>query len=64
MAKKLSIDEQRWQAEEDARTMARYQEIMSDTKRKSAAIAQAKQEAANLQKRANAMKLAYSGKLK
>lgn len=44
--------------------MARYQEIMSDTKRKSAAIAQAKQEAANLQKRANAMKLAYGGKLK
>lgn len=64
MAKKLSFDEKRWQAEEDARTMARYQEIMSDTKRKSAAIAQAKQEAANLQKRANAMKLAYGGKLK
>jgi hypothetical protein len=64
MAKKLSVDEQRWQAEEDARTMARYQEIMSDTKRKSAAIAQAKQEAANLQKRANAMKLASGGKLK
>lgn len=64
MAKKLSIDEKRWQAEEDARTMARYQEIMSDSKRKSAAVAQAKLEAANLQKRANAMKLASGGKLR
>lgn len=64
MAKKLSIDERRWQAEEDARTMARYQEIMSDSKRKSAAVAQARLEAANLQKRANAMKLASGGKLK
>lgn len=64
MAKKLSIDERRWQAEEDARTMARYQEIMSDSKRKSAAVAQAKLEAENLQKRANAMKLASGGKLR
>lgn len=64
MAKKLSIDEKRWQAEEDARTMARYQEIMSDSKRKSAAVAQAKLEAENLQKRANAMKLASGGKLR
>lgn len=64
MAKKLSIDERRWQAEEDARTMARYQEIMSDSKRKSAAVAQARLEAANLQKRANAMKLASGGKLR
>lgn len=64
MAIKLSSNEKRWQAEEDARTMARYQEIMSDRKRKAAAVAQAKQEAANLQKRANAMKLASGGKLK
>ena len=48
MAKKISIDERRWQAEEDARTMARYQEIMSDSKRKNAAVAQAKLEAAQL----------------
>ena len=64
MVMKLSSNEKRWQAEEDARTMARYQEIMSDSKRKAAAVAQAKQEAANLQKRANAMKLASGGKLK
>lgn len=64
MAKKLSIDERRWQAEEDARTMARYQEIMSDSKRKSAAVAQARLEASNLQKRADAMRLASGGKLR
>ena len=64
MAKKISIDERRWQAEEDARTMARYQEIMSDNKRRNAAVAQAKLEAAQLQKRADAMKLASGGRLK
>lgn len=64
MAKKISLDEKRWQAEEDARTMARYQEIMSDSKRKTAAVAQAKLEAAQLQKRADAMKLASGGRLK
>lgn len=64
MAKKISIDERRWQAEEDARTMARYQEIMSDSKRRNAAVAQAKLEAAQLQKRADAMKLASGGRLK
>lgn len=64
MAKKISLDEKRWQAEEDARTMARYQEIMSDSKRKSAAVAQARLEAANLQKRADAMRLASGGKLR
>lgn len=64
MAKKLTFDEAKWQAEDDARTMARYQEIMSDPKRRSAAIKQAKVEASNLQKRADAMKLASGGKLK
>lgn len=56
--------EKQWQAEEDARTMARYQEIMSDSKRKSAAMKQAQVEANNLQKRANIMKIASGGKLK
>jgi hypothetical protein len=64
MAKNLSSMEKKWQAEEDARTMARYQEIMSDSKRKSAAIKQARTEASALEKRANAMKLAAGGKLK
>ena len=54
MAKILS-NELKWQAEDDARTMARYQEIMSDSARKTRAIKASKIEAANLQKRATAM---------
>lgn len=64
MAKKINSMEKLWQAEEDARTMARYQEIMNDSKRKSAAMKQAKLEVANLQKRVNDMKKVYGGKLK
>lgn len=56
--------ERTWQAEEDARTLARYQEILMDNKRKNAAMKQAKQEASNLEKRANAMRMAAGGKLK
>jgi len=47
--------EQEWQAEDDARTMARYEEIMGDSKRKARAIKKAKEQAADLQKRADAM---------
>ena len=60
----ISFNEKKWQAEEDARTMARYQEIMNDSRRKNAAIKQAKLEATNLQKRADTMRMAYGGKLK
>lgn len=42
--------EKQWQAEYDADTMARYEEIISDASRKKAAIA-----AADLNKRASAM---------
>lgn len=62
MAKKLN--ERDWQALDDARTLAAYQEIMSDNKRKAAAMKQAKNEALQLEKRAQAMKRAYGGKLK
>lgn len=64
MAKKLNSMERKWQAEDDARILSRYQEIMSDSKRKNAAMKQAKLEAQRLEKQANAMKLAYGGKLK
>lgn len=64
MAKRVSNMEKQWQAQEDARTLARYQEIMNDSKRKAAAIKQAKSEALELEKRVNAMKKAYGGKLK
>ena len=52
---KLSVDEKKWQAESDAETMARYEEIMSDSARRNAAIKAAKEEASELNKRANAM---------
>lgn len=57
MAKRtqMSVDEKRWQAESDARTMAQYEEIMQDSARRKAAISEAKKQAAELNKRANAM---------
>lgn len=50
-----------WQAEDDARTMARYQEIMSDKARLKRATTAARKEVANLTKRANAMSAAAKG---
>lgn len=47
--------EQQWQAEDDARTMANYQEILSDKNRMNRAIRVAERQAKNLTKRANAM---------
>lgn len=48
-------DRQQWQAEDDARVMAQYQEIMGDKSRMSRAVKVAKKQAADLTKRANAM---------
>lgn len=53
--KSMSADEKRWQAENDAETMARYEEIMGDTARRNAAIRVARTKAQDLTKRANAM---------
>lgn len=47
--------ELQWQAEDDASTMARYQEIMEDKARMNRAIKVAKSRAVDLTKRANAM---------
>ena len=55
MAKEIKFDEKRWQAEMDADTMARYEEIMADSKRKNAAIKIARSKADELNKRASAM---------
>lgn len=55
---RVSSNELKWQAESDANTMMRYQEIMSDSKRKARAIKEAQRQAADMQKRANAMRLA------
>lgn len=48
-------EEQKWQAECDARTMADYQQIISDKGRMSRAIKVAKSQAADLTRRATAM---------
>jgi hypothetical protein len=48
-------EERKWQAESDAETMARYQEILSDKGRMNRAMKVAKQRAEDLTKRANAM---------
>lgn len=56
MAKpKMNAEQLRWQAESDAETMARYEEIMGDASRRSAAVKVAKQKAADLTKRAGVM---------
>ena len=47
--------EQQWQAEDDARTMANYQEIMGDKARMNRAIKVAQKQAQDLTKRASAM---------
>ena len=48
-------EQQKWQAQDDAMTMARYQEIMSGKARLNRAVKVAKQQAADLNKRAAAM---------
>lgn len=58
---KISEDK-KWQADYDAETMARYEEIMSDAKRKAAAIKAAKEKASDLNKRANIMNKVVNNK--
>lgn len=58
MADKLSKQDLQWQAESDANTMARYQEIMNDKARMNRAIKEANKQAQDLSKRANAMRSA------
>ena len=53
--KDISAQEKKWRAEDDARIMASYEEIMSDSSRKKAAISAAKSMASDLNKRASAM---------
>jgi hypothetical protein len=48
-------ERQKWQAEEDASTMANYQEIIGDKARMNRAIKVANERAKDLQKRASAM---------
>lgn len=55
---KISSNELKWQAEEDARTLARYQEIMGDSGRKNRAIKEATRQANDLEKRLKTMRAA------
>ena len=55
--------EQQWQAESDAQTMAMYQEILSDKARMNRAIKEANKQAQALNKRASAMKSAANLKV-
>lgn len=48
-------EQQKWQAQDDAMTMARYQEILSDKARLNRAVKVARQQAADLNKRAAAL---------
>lgn len=62
---KMSAADKRFQAEYDADTMARYEEIMGSATRRAAAIKVAKARAADLNKRAAAMnKVANQSKSK
>lgn len=58
MDSKVSKQDLQWQAESDASTMARYQEIMSDKARMNRAIREAQKQAKELNRRANAMQSA------
>jgi hypothetical protein len=54
--------EQQWQAQDDARVMAQYQEIIGDKSRMNRAIKEASKQATDLSKRANAMRSAANVK--
>ena len=56
--------EKEWMAEDDARTMAQYEEIMADSARKARAVKAAKDMASDLNKRASAMNKVASNKSK
>lgn len=52
----MNIDEKRWQAEEDARTIARYLELMQDKQRVKEASKIAKLKVEELEKQLGAMR--------
>lgn len=56
MERVMSADEKRWQAEEDARTIARYLEIMKDKNRLNEASKIAQKQVEEMTKRLDAMK--------
>ena len=55
MSRKMTKQDLQWQAESDASTMARYQEILRDKARMNRAIKEADRQAKDLNAMANAM---------
>lgn len=53
MVRKMTAEEKKWRAEDDARTLARYQELLQDKTRLNAAKKEAKSQAQLLVKQAN-----------
>ena len=62
MATLKNSDQLKWQAEDDAYTMAKYQEIVGDKARMKRAIVAANKQAQDLTRRANAMRSAANTK--
>ena len=58
MTTKMTKQDLQWQAESDANTMARYQEILNDKARMNRAIKEANKQAQDLNRRATAMRSA------
>ena len=54
--KEMAKKERQWLAQDDARIMAQYQEILSDKARLNRAVKEATKQAKDLEKRATAMK--------
>lgn len=59
--KKLSEDELKWQAEEDARTLENYQKLMNDKNRLKRALKVAEEKVDNLKERAQALSKSITG---
>ena len=58
---KMTKDEQQWQAEEDARTIERYNEIINDKPRLDRAMKAAEKQVENLTERAKALNKSITG---
>ena len=62
MNRKMTAEEKKWQAQNDANILARYQELISDKTRLSAAKKEVKNQAQELNKRVNALNKASKTK--
>ena len=61
MDRKMTTEELKWQAEDDARTIERYNEIINDKPRLDRAMKAAKKQVENLTERADALNRSITG---